>query len=87
MSERGATVEFVGSQTGIERDLVPQAGYPLHSLPLKGLAGGPVASTQASALFLRALLRCRSIIREFHPGALLGVGGYEIAPAIVVARS
>ncbi|MDQ5828682.1 MAG: hypothetical protein M3324_02150, partial [Actinomycetota bacterium] len=26
LSERGATVEFVGSQTGIERDLVPQAG-------------------------------------------------------------
>ncbi len=87
LSERGATVEFVGSQTGIERDLVPQAGYPLHSLPLKGLTGGPVASTQAGALFVRALLRCRTIVREFHPGALLGVGGYASAPAVVVART
>ena len=87
LSERGATVEFVGSKTGIERDLVPQAGYPLHPLPLKGLSGGPVANTRAGALFVRALLRCRKIIREFHPGALLGVGGYASAPAVVVARS
>jgi UDP-N-acetylglucosamine--N-acetylmuramyl-(pentapeptide) pyrophosphoryl-undecaprenol N-acetylglucosamine transferase len=87
LSERGATVEFVGSQTGIERDLVPQAGYPLHPLPLKGLAGGPVARTQASALFVSALVRCRNIVRNFDPGALLGVGGYASAPAVVVARA
>ena len=72
---------------GIERALVPQAGYPLHSLPLKGLAGGPVARTQASALFARALFRCRTIFREFRPGALLGVGGYASAPAVVVATA
>ena len=87
LSERGATVEFVGSQTGIERDLVPQAGYTLHSLPLKGLAGGPIARTQAGALFVSALLRCRTIIRNVHPGALLGVGGYASAPAVVVAKT
>ena len=29
LSERGATVEFVGARTGIEKDLVPTAGYPL----------------------------------------------------------
>jgi UDP-N-acetylglucosamine--N-acetylmuramyl-(pentapeptide) pyrophosphoryl-undecaprenol N-acetylglucosamine transferase len=87
LSERGATVEFVGSQTGMERDLVPQAGYPLHPLPLKGLAGGPVARTQASALLVSALVRCRNIVRNFDPGALLGVGGYASAPAVVVARA
>ena len=85
MSEMGATVEFVGSEAGIEKDLVPEAGYPLHSLPLKGLSGGPVARARAGALFLRALVRCRKLIRKFRPGAVLGVGGYASAPAVVAA--
>jgi UDP-N-acetylglucosamine--N-acetylmuramyl-(pentapeptide) pyrophosphoryl-undecaprenol N-acetylglucosamine transferase len=84
---KGATVEFVGSETGIERELVPRAGYALHSLPLKGLAGSPIARARAALLFLKALARCRRLIREFRPGAVLGVGGYASAPTVVAART
>ncbi|MDP8949844.1 MAG: undecaprenyldiphospho-muramoylpentapeptide beta-N-acetylglucosaminyltransferase [Actinomycetota bacterium] len=87
LGEKGAVVEFVGSETGIERDLVPQAGYPLHSLPLRGLAGGPIARARAGLLFLRALVRCRELMREFRPAAVLGVGGYASAPAVVAANA
>ena len=87
LSERGATVEFVGSETGIERDLVPRAGYTLHSLPLSGFAGTPLARARAASLFLKALFGCRRLIEEFRPGAVLGVGGYASAPAVVVARA
>ena len=85
MSERGATVEFVGARTGIEKDLVPTAGYPLHSLPLEGLSGGPVARARAGVLFLKALARCRRLIQDLRPAAVLGVGGYASAPAVVAA--
>ena len=84
---KGAVVEFVGATTGIEADLVPQRGYALHALPLKGLAGGPVARARAAALFLRAVSRCRRIVREFRPAAVLGVGGYASAPAVTAART
>jgi UDP-N-acetylglucosamine--N-acetylmuramyl-(pentapeptide) pyrophosphoryl-undecaprenol N-acetylglucosamine transferase len=83
----GATVEFVGANTGIEKDLVPRAGYALHTLPLTGLSGGPLARARASLLFLRALARCRAILRKLRPAALLGVGGYASAPAVAAARS
>lgn len=85
MSERGVVVEFVGAEAGIEKDLVPTAGYPLHSLPLKSLSGGPVARTQAGLLFLKALARCRQLVRELRPAAVLGVGGYASAPAVAAA--
>ena len=78
-------VEFVGAEAGIEQDLVPTAGYPLHSLPLKSLSGGPVARTSAGLLFLRALARCRKLVRDLHPAAVLGVGGYASAPAVAAA--
>lgn len=83
----GFVVEFVGSDSGLEAELVPAAGYTLHSLPLKGLAGGLAARLRAGLLFLRALGRCRRIIRDFAPSAVLGVGGYASAPAVVAART
>jgi UDP-N-acetylglucosamine--N-acetylmuramyl-(pentapeptide) pyrophosphoryl-undecaprenol N-acetylglucosamine transferase len=87
LDEKGAVVEFIGSETGIEKDLVPQAGYPLHSLPLRGLAGGPIAWARAGLLFLKAMIRCRTLMKELRPAAVLGVGGYASAPAVVAANA
>jgi len=87
LSERGALVEFLGAEAGIEKDLVPRAGYALHSLPLEGLSGSPVARVRAGLLFLKALARCRTLVRELRPTAVLGVGGYASAPAVVAAST
>lgn len=82
----GASVEFIGSRAGIEATLVPNAGFPLHALHLKGLAGNPLARVKAATLFLKAILTCTRIIHKFGPGAVLGVGGYASAPAVFAAR-
>ena len=87
LREKGALVEFVGASSGIEATLVPQAGYKLYTLPLKALAGGPVARGRAALLFLRAIKRCRTLVKEFRPRAVLGVGGYASAPAVVAAST
>jgi UDP-N-acetylglucosamine--N-acetylmuramyl-(pentapeptide) pyrophosphoryl-undecaprenol N-acetylglucosamine transferase len=87
LREKGAVVEFVGSATGIESVLVPRAGYRLHSLALTGLAGGPIARARAALLFARALARCRRLIKDLGPSAVLGVGGYASAPAVVAANT
>ena len=80
-------VEFVGSTSGIERTLVPHEGYTLHALPLQGFAGNPLAQSRAAFLFLRATLACKRIIQRLRPRAVLGVGGYASAPAVVAARA
>ncbi|HEX2098966.1 MAG TPA: UDP-N-acetylglucosamine--N-acetylmuramyl-(pentapeptide) pyrophosphoryl-undecaprenol N-acetylglucosamine transferase [Rubrobacteraceae bacterium] len=84
---RGAAVEFIGSTRGIERDLVPKAGYSLRVLPLAGLSGGPIARARASFLFLKALRGCYAILKDLRPGAVLGVGGYASAPAVLAAST
>jgi UDP-N-acetylglucosamine--N-acetylmuramyl-(pentapeptide) pyrophosphoryl-undecaprenol N-acetylglucosamine transferase len=80
-------VEFVGSTSGIEVAIVPEAGYRLHALPLAGLSGGPKARARAGLLFLKALRRCRAILEKRRPGAVLGVGGYASAPAVLAAST
>ena len=87
MRARGALVEFVGSTSGMEAEVVPKAGYKLHALPLAGLSGGPLKRARAGLLFLKALRRCRAILKGFHPGAVLGVGGYASAPAVLAAST
>jgi UDP-N-acetylglucosamine--N-acetylmuramyl-(pentapeptide) pyrophosphoryl-undecaprenol N-acetylglucosamine transferase len=87
LRERGAVIEFVGAQTGIERTIVPRAGYTLHPLNLAGLTGGPLSQVRASLLSLEAISACRRIIRRLRPQAVLGVGGYASAPAVVAART
>lgn len=80
-------VEFVGSQSGIESSLVPSAGYTLHTLPLTGLAGNPIARARAILLSIKAIRHCRRIIQRLAPRAVLGVGGYASAPAVTAART
>ncbi len=84
---RNATVEFIGSTTGIEADIVPKAGYDLHAVPLAGLSGGPLARARAGFLLFKALRRCRAILKAYRPGAVLGVGGYASAPAVLAANA
>ncbi len=80
-------MEFIGSESGIESRLAPEAGYRIHSLPLTGLAGNPLARAKALTLFARAIFSCKRIIQAFKPGAVLGVGGYASAPAVIAARA
>src|ERR687897_2068379 len=87
LRERGAVIEFVGAHAGIERDLVPRAGYTLHPLNLTGLTGDPLSQVRASLLSLAAISACRRIIQRFRPRAVLGVGGYASAPAVAAART
>jgi UDP-N-acetylglucosamine--N-acetylmuramyl-(pentapeptide) pyrophosphoryl-undecaprenol N-acetylglucosamine transferase len=84
---RGTDVEFVGATSGIESYIVPRSGYRLHTLPLVGFSGGPSMRARAGFLFLKALRRCRAVLREYRPGAVLGVGGYASAPAVLAANA
>ncbi|MGI8650224.1 MAG: undecaprenyldiphospho-muramoylpentapeptide beta-N-acetylglucosaminyltransferase [Rubrobacter sp.] len=83
----GVEAQFIGSTCGIEATLVPQAGFRLHSLPLSGFTGNPIARLKSGALFARAAAKCRRLLSEIRPVSVLGVGGYASAPAVAAARS
>jgi UDP-N-acetylglucosamine--N-acetylmuramyl-(pentapeptide) pyrophosphoryl-undecaprenol N-acetylglucosamine transferase len=82
----GATVSFVGTPDRSEAELVPEAGYEIDFLRLRGLdRRNPVRAAGALALATRALPAARAILRRRAADAVLGGGGYVAAPAGLAA--
>lgn len=79
-------VLFVGSEGGLEADLIPRHGYQIELLQvgkLKGSAWKVRARTLAGLpLAVGAAL---GILRRFKPDVVVGVGGYASAPVIMAA--
>ena len=76
LSAAGALVEFIGADRA-ESELVPEAGYALHSIVVRGLSrSDPREAIAAGATASRAALSARTILGEVKPDAVLGAGGY-----------
>jgi UDP-N-acetylglucosamine--N-acetylmuramyl-(pentapeptide) pyrophosphoryl-undecaprenol N-acetylglucosamine transferase len=81
-----AVVDFVGGRRGLETRLVPQAGYPLRTLPISGLKGASLpARAVAGGAAALAVLRCAAWFIAHRPRLVVGVGGYASGPAVLAA--
>jgi len=84
---RGYAVHWLGTPRGIENELVPAAGLPLHLIQVSGLRGKGLASLiKAPLQLVRSLFQARRIIRELRPVCVLGLGGYVTGPGGLAAK-
>ena len=84
---RGYAVHWLGTPRGIENELVPAAGLPLHLIQVSGLRGkGKLSLLKAPFQLVRALLQARKVMRELQPVCVLGMGGYVTGPGGLAAR-
>lgn len=85
--EPNADILFVGAHNRMEMEKVPAAGFKIVGLPISGLQRGSISK---NILFLPKLFvsifKCRSIIKEFKPNAVVGVGGYASGPLLYTAQ-
>ena len=65
---RGYAVHWLGTPRGIENELVPAAGLPLHLIQVSGLRGkGKLSLLKAPFQLVRALFQARKVMRELQP--------------------
>lgn len=77
---------FVGSARGVERTLVPAAGYPLVLLPGRGIARRlSVDNVGAVVGLVRALWQAVWLLRRRRPAVVLSLGGYASVACVVAA--
>lgn len=77
---------FVGALGRMEMERVPQAGYPIIGLPVKGFdRSHPWRNIRVVIDLVRSMLQARKIVRTFRPDVGIGVGGYASGAAMKVA--
>lgn len=80
------SVRFVGSARGIERRLVPEAGFPLTLLPGRGIVRRmAVANLAAVAGLVAAIGRAVVLVGRLRPAVVVSVGGYASVACVVAA--
>ncbi len=83
----GAEVAFIGGDRA-EAELVPDAGFPLHTISVAGLSrSSPLSAARALKLAAVALPRARALLGELSPDAVMGAGGYVAGPVGIAAVS
>ena len=78
--ERGhavSSIHFVGSERGLERTLVPEAGFTLTLLPGRGIQRRVTLENLVAVWgLLRAVVKGVGIVRRRRPDVVLVLGGY-----------
>lgn len=87
IAARGDEVLFLGTERGLERRLVPAAGFRLVTLPSRPLQGRSRRERAAVWLGLpRVTLAARRELRRFGAEIVVSVGGYAaVAPVLAAA--
>ncbi len=85
-----AQILFVGAERGLEKDLVPQAGYEFQTVHISSFHRSfKPAELKHNLISVGNLLRApgeaRAILRAFRPDAVVGTGGYASYPMVKAA--
>ncbi|WP_110238676.1 undecaprenyldiphospho-muramoylpentapeptide beta-N-acetylglucosaminyltransferase [Nocardioides gilvus] len=81
-------ITCLGTSTGLEARLVPEAGYPLEFVPKVPLPRKPGKELlRTPARLLAARTAALEVVDRVRPDVVVGFGGYVSVPAYLAARS
>lgn len=86
--EPNSKIIFVGTNRGLENDLVPRAGYELKTINAYGFDRKISFDNLKRVLkTIYSIKESKKIISEFKPDIVIGTGGYICIPIALAAKS
>jgi UDP-N-acetylglucosamine--N-acetylmuramyl-(pentapeptide) pyrophosphoryl-undecaprenol N-acetylglucosamine transferase len=83
----GADILFVGAVGKMEMERVPLAGFNIVGLPIAGLQRRlTVKNLSLPYKLLKSLWKAKSVVKNFNPQVVIGVGGYASGPTLKMAQ-
>ncbi len=77
---------FIGTERGIEARVVPQQGYRLELVPVRGLLRQVTLRNLLVPYYLiKSIGQCLRVFSQFQPDLIIGTGGYVSGPALLAA--
>ncbi|MEE4246933.1 MAG: undecaprenyldiphospho-muramoylpentapeptide beta-N-acetylglucosaminyltransferase [Kangiellaceae bacterium] len=81
LQRKGYNILWLGSEGGMEQELVPREGIELEKLPISGLRGkGAVSLLVAPFKLLQSILLSINILRKYKVDLSAGFGGFASGP-------
>ena len=81
--ESNSEIIFIGTNRGLENDLVTRAGYELKTIDAYGLS---LKRPDRILKTLMGFVQAKKIIKEFKPDVVIGTGGYICGAVITEAN-
>lgn len=85
--EKDSKIIFIGTNRGLENDLVPRAGYELKTIDAYGLSK-KISIDNIKKLFktYKGIGEAKKIVKEFKPDIVIGTGGYICGAVVLAAK-
>ncbi len=78
-------IYFIGGKYGQESSLIPQGGFEIYLLPIKGFLGRGIKALPNFFRLGLSMLRCFAFLKKIGPHAVVGFGGYASFVPVYVA--
>lgn len=84
--EKDSEIIFVGTDRGLENDLVPRAGYELKKIDAYGF-NRQISIENVKKMYktFKSIGQAKKIIEDFKPDIMIGTGGYICLPVGIAA--
>ena len=85
--EKDSEIIFIGTDRGLENDLVPRAGYELKTIDAYGLSI-KLSIDNLKKLYktFKGIGEAKKIVRDFKPDIVIGTGGYICGAVVLAAK-
>lgn len=86
--EPKSEILYIGTTDRMESKLIPELGIKYIGVEMKGLnRKNLLKNFEVISSLNKAIKKCKSIIKEFNPDVVLGIGGYITYPVITASTS
>lgn len=85
--EPDSEILFLGTERGLENNLVPRAGYELKKIEAYGLSKKiNIKNIKKMLKTIKGIKQAKIIVKEFKPDIIIGAGGYICGAAIMAGK-
>ena len=86
--EKNLNVLYIGTHNRMEKEIVPKLGIRYEEIEIYGFSKKLIfRDIKNIFLILKAIKKCKKIMKEFKPDIVIGVGGYVTMPVLSAAKS
>ncbi|KHF40778.1 undecaprenyldiphospho-muramoylpentapeptide beta-N-acetylglucosaminyltransferase [Halalkalibacter okhensis] len=85
-NHKDAEILYIGTEKGLEADIVPREGIPFETIHITGFRRKlSFENVKTITRFLTGARRAKKLIKNFEPDVVIGTGGYVCGPVVFAA--